>query len=86
MLFSVPDFILFDGRNGISIAKGESMPIINVEGPALKEVEKKRRLVEEMTDAAVKAFGLPRETIVVLLKENSPENVGVGGELVSDRD
>lgn len=61
------------------------MPNISVEGPVLKDVEKKRALVQEMTDAATKAYGLPRETIVVLIKENTPENVGVGGKLIIDR-
>ncbi|MGB2600327.1 MAG: tautomerase family protein, partial [Candidatus Omnitrophota bacterium] len=37
-----------------------------------------------VTDAAVKAFGLPEKTIVVVIKENPPENVGVGGQLVID--
>ena len=61
------------------------MPNINVEGPALTDIDKKRILVEELTDAATKAYGLPREVIVVLIKENSPENVGVGGKLIIDR-
>jgi 4-oxalocrotonate tautomerase len=62
------------------------MPNINVEGPIIRDVEKKRVLVKELTDAATKAYGLPRETIVVLIKENPPENVGVGGELIIDRE
>jgi 4-oxalocrotonate tautomerase len=61
------------------------MPNIQVEGPVLKDVDKKRILVQELTDAATKAYGLPREAIVVLIKENSPENVGVGGKLIIDR-
>ena len=61
------------------------MPNIQVEGPVLKDVDKKRILVEELTDAATKAYGLPPETIVVLIKENSPENVGVAGKLIIDR-
>jgi 4-oxalocrotonate tautomerase len=61
------------------------MPNITVDGPVIKDVDKKRVLVREMTDAAVKAFGLPEETIVVIIKENKPENVGVGGKLVSER-
>ena len=61
------------------------MPNITVDGPVIQDVEKKRVLVREMTDAAEKAFGLPRQTIVVIIKENKPENVGVGGVLVSER-
>ena len=60
------------------------MPIITVEGPRI-EVEAKRKLVREMTETASAAFGFPKEDIIVLLKENTPENVGVAGELVIDR-
>lgn len=61
------------------------MPNINIDGPIIKDIDKKKILVQEITDAAVKAYGLPRETIVVLIKENPPENVGVGGKLLIDR-
>ena len=62
------------------------MPNISLEGPAIKDVDKKRTLVREITDAATKAYGLPEETIVVVIKENSPENVGVAGKLIIDRE
>jgi len=61
------------------------MPNIIVEGPVIKDVDKKRILVQELTEAATKAYALPKEAIIVLIKENSPENVGVGGKLVIDR-
>lgn len=61
------------------------MPNITVEGPVIRDVNTKRILVQELTSAATKAYGLPKEVIVVLIKENSPENVGVGGELIIDR-
>ena len=38
-----------------------------------------------MTDAASKAYGLPPGIIVVVIKENAPENVSVGGQLIIDR-
>ncbi len=61
------------------------MPNITVDGPAIKELDVKRKLIKEITDAAETAYGLSREAIVVVIKENSPENVGVGGELIIDR-
>ena len=61
------------------------MPTITVEGPPIKEIGKKRELVKEVTDAATKAYGLPKEIIVVVIKENSPENVSVAGQLIIDR-
>ena len=61
------------------------MPNIIIEGPPIKELDKKRRLAKEVTEAAANAYGLPEEIIVVLIKENSPENVSVGGQLILDR-
>lgn len=61
------------------------MPSITIEGPKINDIEKKRSLVKELTDAAVKAYGLPAQVIVVLIKENTPDNVSVGGQLISDR-
>lgn len=61
------------------------MPNITVEGPQIKDILTKRILVKEMTDAAVKAYKLPSRYIVVVIKENSPENVSVGGQLIADR-
>ena len=61
------------------------MPNITIEGPVIKDVDKKRILVQELTDASTKAYGLPQEAIIVLIKENPPENVGVAGKLLIDR-
>jgi 4-oxalocrotonate tautomerase len=58
------------------------MPTIIVEGPPL-EIEKKRILVKKLTDAAVNVYNI--EHIIVLIKENPPENVGLSGELLVDR-
>ena len=61
------------------------MPNITVEGPTIKDIEIKRALAKEMTGAAVKAYKLPAEYIVVVIKENLPENVAVAGQLIADR-
>lgn len=61
------------------------MPNVTIEGPKLGEVELKRVLVKEITDALEKAYKMPREVFIVLIKENSLENVGVGGKLIVDR-
>jgi len=61
------------------------MPNIIIEGPVIKDIEAKRILVREITDVVERAYKLPRQAFVVTIKENSPENVGVGGELVVDR-
>ncbi|MCD6187497.1 MAG: tautomerase family protein [Desulfuromusa sp.] len=61
------------------------MPNITLEGPPIADLNKKRTLVKVITAAATEAYGLPPETIVVILKENLAENVSVGGVLISDR-
>ncbi|RLE09976.1 4-oxalocrotonate tautomerase [Candidatus Aerophobetes bacterium] len=58
------------------------MPTIMVEGPKI-DVEKKRQLVKKLTEAAVEVYGI--EHIIVIIRENPPENVGISGELLADR-
>lgn len=60
------------------------MPSATVEGPKVADVETKRLLVKEITDALEKAYKLPRQVYIVLIKENPPENVGSGGRLILD--
>lgn len=61
------------------------MPNISLSGPKIPDLKKKRELVKALTEAAAKAYDLPAETIVVVITENAPENVSVGGELIVDR-
>ena len=60
------------------------MPNVMIDGPEI-DVEIKRILVKKITDALEKAYKLPRDVYVVLIRENKPENVGVGGSLILDR-
>jgi 4-oxalocrotonate tautomerase len=62
------------------------MPNVIIDGPPIKDLEVKRILVKEVTDAMEKAYKIPRQAYVVVIKENLPENVGVGGELIIDRE
>ena len=59
------------------------MPTITVEGPPIKDLDRKRQLVRQLTDVAVEVYRIKH--IVVLIGENAPENVGVNGELILDR-
>ena len=61
------------------------MPTATCDGPPVQDLEKKRALVGEITDALERYYGFPREAYVVVIKENPNENVGVGGELIADR-
>lgn len=61
------------------------MPRIELDGPPLGDLDRKRELIRTVTAAAVQAYGLPAGSMVVVIRENDPRNVGVGGELVFDR-
>ena len=61
------------------------MPIITIEGPPIA-ADKKRRLVKGFTEAAVAAYeDIAADAFIVIIHENQLENVGVGGELLIDR-
>ena len=61
------------------------MPNITFDGPRIEDIGAKRELIKNVTDAAVKAYGLPKQAMIIVIKENNPENVGIGGELLVDR-
>ncbi|HNV02512.1 MAG TPA: tautomerase family protein [Vicinamibacterales bacterium] len=61
------------------------MPNVHVDGPPIEDLGVKRALAREITDAMEKAYGYPRPAYVVIIRENRPENVSVGGELLCDR-
>jgi len=59
------------------------MPTVEVSGPPLSD-EKKREMALEMTECAVRGYGLPKQAIVVVITENPPQNVCVAGRMVCD--
>jgi 4-oxalocrotonate tautomerase len=60
------------------------MPNISIEGPPIKDLDIKRKLVKGLTEVAAEAYGLPVQKIRVVIKENLLENVARGGELLLD--
>jgi len=61
------------------------MPFIQVDGPKIQNIERKRQLVAKLSDAAVEVYGLSKEHIIVLIREIAPDNVGIGGQLLADK-
>ena len=55
------------------------MPIIDVTLLEGRPATVKAELIRELTDAAEKVLGVPRESIRVLLRELPPAHWGVGG-------
>ena len=60
------------------------MPAIIVEGIPLS-VDQKRELVAALTKSASSIMNVSEQAFQVYIKENSRENIGVAGILVSER-
>ena len=60
------------------------MPIITLDGGTLNK-EQKAELVRQFTESAHQVMGIRKEAFVVIIRENPAENIGVGGELLADK-
>ncbi len=60
------------------------MPTIFFYGPQLDK-EKSKEMIKSFTETASRLTGIDRSAFTVYLRASSPENVGVGGELLEDR-
>ena len=61
------------------------MPIITIDGPPIADMDVRRKLTKALTESASQAYGMPKEKIIILIRENRADQVAVGGELLSDR-
>lgn len=59
------------------------MPVVIVESNKL-DVDKKREYVKNLTKLTAETYGLPENTVTIIIKENEPENIGVAGSLLSE--
>jgi 4-oxalocrotonate tautomerase len=60
------------------------MPVITIEAAKLTK-EQKGKLVKELTTSAANIMKLPEQTFYVFVKENERDNIGVAGQLLSDK-
>jgi len=60
------------------------MPVIIIEGPVLS-LEQKEQLVKEMSKLASDIMKVPLDAYVVFVKENSYDNMGQAGILISKK-
>lgn len=60
------------------------MPVITLEAGKLNK-EQKSQLVKEFTATASNVMNVPEQAIIVLLKELEKDNIGFGGQLLSER-
>ena len=56
------------------------MPVITIDGKANASKETKKEIIEGVSEVVSKAYGLPIETITVIIHDIPQENVGVGGK------
>lgn len=61
------------------------MPIITIAGNKGITIEKKREMVKKVSEVVSEAYGLPIEAITVLVQGYDFDDIGVAGELLSDR-
>ncbi|NIN00588.1 MAG: 4-oxalocrotonate tautomerase [candidate division Zixibacteria bacterium] len=60
------------------------MPTIFFYGPKLDK-EKSKEMVRSFTETASRLTGIQKSAFVVYLRESTPADVGVGGELLEDK-
>ena len=59
------------------------MPVITFEGTKM-ELDKKKELIRELTDTAVRVTGIGAPAFTIYIHENEHDNIGVGGELLTE--
>ncbi len=59
------------------------MPTIFFYGPKLDK-GKRKEMIKSFTDTASRLTDVEKSAFVVYLRESTPEDVGVGGELLED--
>ncbi len=60
------------------------MPVIKLEISKLS-AEKKQQLIEEFTKTASRITGIDEEAFVTFIQEYDTDNIGVGGEVLTNR-
>lgn len=60
------------------------MPVITVDLGIIDSKEKKAELVQALTEAASSVTKIPAEKFIVFIKELERDNIGIGGQLLSD--
>ncbi len=61
------------------------MPVITIGGNDGITLEKKREMVKKVSEVVAEAYDLPIDAITVLVQGYAKEDIGVAGELLSER-
>ena len=62
------------------------MPVITIAGNPNISIENKREMVKKVSETVAEAYGLPIEAITVLVQAYEKDDIGVAGELLSDKE
>jgi 4-oxalocrotonate tautomerase len=60
------------------------MPIVQIDMLEGRTVEQKRKLVAKVTEAIVESVDAGPETVTIIIREMSKQNLGKAGKLRSD--
>ena len=60
------------------------MPVVTVEASKNLSKETKKEMIENVSQVVADSYGLPIQTITMIIRENMPENIGVAGKPVSE--
>ncbi|MBE6486427.1 MAG: 4-oxalocrotonate tautomerase [Methanosphaera stadtmanae] len=60
------------------------MPVVTVEASKKLSKETKKEMIENVSEVVANEYGLPIQTITMIIRENIPENIGVAGKPVSE--
>lgn len=59
------------------------MPVITVQCSAMNK-ETKAKLISELTAKASEVTNIPAQAFTIIIQETGPDNIGVGGKMLSD--
>ena len=59
------------------------MPFIQFDGSHMSK-EQKAELIARLTQTAHEVLGIPEQAFTVIIRENSMDNIGVGGKMLSE--
>ena len=62
------------------------MPVVTIGGNDGLSTEKRREMIKKVSEVVAEAYDLPIDAITVLVQAYPKENIGVAGELLSDKE
>lgn len=62
------------------------MPVITIAGNDTISLDNKREMVKKVSEVVAEAYELPIEAITVLVQPYAKEDIGVAGELLSEKE